>query len=159
MYTVGKSHTQTPSVSVIIKNHLYINIKSLYKTVTMAGIEDYKATLDSTKKQRFDILERRWFHIEHCYNLLDMHLDPTIRTTTLLIEDEARLFSRLDQIAGARRSRDINENVPFVEPSKSRLNSFQKSELKVFASYVYFDVQFIQCPVGINFETKEATCL
>jgi hypothetical protein len=119
MYTVGKSHTQTPSASAIIKNHLYINIKSLYKTVTMAGIEDYKATLDSTKEQRFEILERRWFHFEHCYNLLDTHLDPTIRTITSLIEDEARLFSRLYQIAGARRSRDINKKIPFWSQAKA----------------------------------------
>jgi hypothetical protein len=36
---------------------------------------------------------------------------------------------------------------------------FQNLELKVFASCVEFDVQFIQRPVGINFETKEARCL
>jgi hypothetical protein len=88
-----------------------------------------------------------------------MHLDPTIRTTPSLIEDEARLFSHLDQIAGARRSRVINVNVPFVEPGKIRLNAFQKSELKVFSSCVELDVQYIQRPVGIHFETKEATCL
>jgi hypothetical protein len=125
----------------------------------MVYIEDYKATLDSTKKQRFETLERRWFHIERCYKLLDMNLDPTIRTTPSLIEDEARLFSHLDQIAGARRSIGINVNVPFVEPSKTRLNAFQKSELKVFASCVELYVQYIQRPVGIHFETKEATCL
>jgi hypothetical protein len=87
----------------------------------MLYIEDYMATLDSTNKQCFETLERRWFHIERCYNLLDMHLDPTIRTTPSLIEDEAHLLSHLDQIAGARRSRGITVNVPFVEPSKIRL--------------------------------------
>jgi hypothetical protein len=125
----------------------------------MVDIEDYKATLDSTKKHCFETLEQRWFHIERCYNLLDMHLDPTIRTTPSLIEDEARLFSHLDQISGARRSRGINVNVPFVEPSKIRLNAFKKSELKIFASFVELDVQFIWRPVGVHFETKEATCL
>jgi hypothetical protein len=45
-----------------------------------------------------------------------MHLDPTIRTTPSLIEDEAHLFSHLDQISGAMLSRGINVNVPFVEP-------------------------------------------
>jgi N-acetylmuramoyl-L-alanine amidase CwlA len=84
-----------------------------------------------------------------------MHLDPTIRTTPLFIEYESHLFSHLDQIAGERPSRGINVNVPFVGPSKSRLNAFQKSELKVFASCVELDVKFIQRP----FETKEATCL
>jgi hypothetical protein len=88
-----------------------------------------------------------------------MHLDPTIRTTPSLIEDEARLFSHLEHIAGARRSRGITVNVPFMEPSNIRLKTFQKSELKVCASCVEFDVQFIQRPVGINFETQEATCL
>jgi hypothetical protein len=44
-----------------------------------------------------------------------------------------------------------------VEPSKIRLNAFQKSELKVFSSCVELDVQYIQCPVGIHFDTKEAT--
>jgi hypothetical protein len=46
-----------------------------------------------------------------------------------------------------------------MEPSKIRLNAFYKSELNAFASCVEFDVQFIQIPVGINFETKEATYL
>jgi hypothetical protein len=50
MYTAGKFNTKTPSVSAIIPNHLYINIKSLDKTATMADIEDYKATLGITKK-------------------------------------------------------------------------------------------------------------
>jgi hypothetical protein len=90
---------------------------------------------------------------------MDMYLDPTIRTTPSLIEYEAGLFSHLDHIVGARRSREINANVPFVDPSKIRLNPYQKSELKVFARCVEFYVQFIQRPVGINFETKEATCL
>jgi hypothetical protein len=80
-----------------------------------------------------------------------MHLYPTIRKTPALIEDEARLFSRLDQIAGARRSRDINSNVPFAETSKIRLNSFQKSELKAVVSCVVFYAQFKQRPVGIIF--------
>jgi hypothetical protein len=80
-----------------------------------------------------------------------MHLDPTIRTTPSLIEDEARLFSHLDQIEGSRRSIDINLNAHFVEPSKIWINSFQKSEREAFASYVEFDVKFIQRPVGINF--------
>jgi hypothetical protein len=53
-------------------------------------------------KQRLDILERRLFHIELCYNLMDMYLDPTIRATPSFIEDEAHLLSRLDQIVGAR---------------------------------------------------------
>jgi hypothetical protein len=75
------------------------------------------------------------------------------------MDDEARLFSCFDQIVGARRSIGMNANVPFVEPLKIRINAFQKSELKVFASCVEFDVQFIQRPVGINFETKEATCI
>jgi hypothetical protein len=74
-----------------------------------------------------------------------MYLDPTIGTKPSLIEDEdeARLFSHLDQIFGERRSKAISANVSFVEPRKIRLNSFQKSELKVFASYVESDVQFI----------------
>jgi hypothetical protein len=80
---------------------------------------------------------------------MDMYLYPAIRTTASLIEDEARLFSHLDQIAGARRTRDINANFPFVKPSKIRLNSFQKSKLKVFAICVV-DVQFIQRTVGVN---------
>jgi hypothetical protein len=46
-----------------------------------------------------------------------------------------------------------------VYPSKIRLNAFQKSELKVFASCIEFGVQFIQRPVGVNFETNEATCV
>jgi hypothetical protein len=46
-----------------------------------------------------------------------------------------------------------------VEPSKIRPNAFQKSELKVFESCVELDVQCIQRPVGIHFDTKEATCL
>jgi hypothetical protein len=121
----------TTAFVAIIQNHIYINIKILDKTIAMAYIEDYNATLDSTKKQRFEILERRWFHIERCYNPLDTHLDPVVRTTPSLIEEEARLFSHLDQITGERRSRDINANVPFAEPIKIRLNSFQKSELKV----------------------------
>jgi hypothetical protein len=125
----------------------------------MVDIEDYKATLESTNKQRFETLERIWFHSERCYNLLGMHLDPTIRTTPSLIEYGACLFSHLYQISGARRSSGINVNVPFVERSKIRLNAFQKSELKVFASFVELDSQYIQRPVGIHFETKEATCL
>jgi hypothetical protein len=78
-----------------------------------------------------------------------MYLDPTIRTTPSFIEDETHLFSHLDQIVGPGGSRDINANVPFVEPIKIRVNSFQKSELKVFAGCVVFYVQFIQRPVGI----------
>jgi hypothetical protein len=124
----------------------------------MSDIEDYKATIYSTKKQRFEILERRWFHIERCYNLLDMHFDHTIRTTPSLIEDEAHLFSHPDQIAGTMQSIDVNENVPFVEPIKIRLKPFQKSELKLFDSCVDFYAQFIHRPIGINFETREATC-
>jgi hypothetical protein len=113
----------------------------------MVDIEDYKATLDSTKKKRFETLERRWFHIERCYNLLDMHLYPTIRTTPSLFEGEARLFSHLDQIAGARRSSRINVNVTFLEPSKIRLNAFQKSELKVFAKLcrVIYSIHTASC--------------
>jgi hypothetical protein len=39
------------------QSHLCINIKSLDKAVTVVGIEDYKATLDRTKKKRFETLE------------------------------------------------------------------------------------------------------
>jgi hypothetical protein len=45
------------------QSHICINIKSLDKAVTMVDFEDYKSTLDITKKQRFETLERRWFHI------------------------------------------------------------------------------------------------
>jgi hypothetical protein len=120
----------------------------------MVDIEDYKAKLDITKKQRFETLERKWFHIESCYNLLDMNLNLTIITTPSLIEDEACLFSHLDHIAGARRSSGINVNVPFVE-----LNAFEKSELKVFTSFVELYIQYIQRPVWIHFETKEPKCI
>jgi hypothetical protein len=88
-----------------------------------------------------------------------VHLDPTIIITPSLIEDEARLFSHIDHIAGARRSRGINVNIPFVERSKIRPNAFQNSELNVFACCVELDVQFIQSPVGIHFDTKEPTFL
>jgi hypothetical protein len=46
--------------------HLCINIKSFDNTVTMVDIEDYKATQDITKKQRFEILKRRWSFIDRC---------------------------------------------------------------------------------------------
>jgi hypothetical protein len=65
----------------------------------MVDIEDYKATLDSKNKQLFETLEQRWFHIERCNNLLDMHLDPTIRTKPTLIEDEARLLLAMGDCA------------------------------------------------------------
>jgi hypothetical protein len=88
------------------------------------------------------------------YSFRSYHL-----TTPSFIEDEAHICYHLDQTVGAMRSIDTNENAPSVDPNKTRLNYFQKSELKVFASCVYFDVQFIHLPVGINFETKEATRL
>jgi hypothetical protein len=69
------------------------------------------------------------------------------------------LFSNIDHIAGSRRARYINANVPFVEPIKIRLNSFQWSELRVFASCVYLDVQFTHRSAGFSFDTKEDTCL